>query len=152
MLIPLQTIITDEQVLEHVDKFTYLGSTISNNLYLDAELNVRIEMPAFAWSYVTNGRHPHPKGLHARRARLRFTSYRATYPALQRRLQKRSEDLRNLTSRTRDGGLKLHRTASKDKGGHKINRGEKRIIENTKENLQTLENTAHPYFSYHPSH
>ena len=37
------TITTDEQILEVVDKFTYLCSTISNNLFLEAELNVRKE-------------------------------------------------------------------------------------------------------------
>jgi hypothetical protein len=37
---PIITI--DEQILEVVDKFTYLGSTIFNSLSLDAELNVRI--------------------------------------------------------------------------------------------------------------
>jgi hypothetical protein len=31
-----------DHTLEMVDKFTYLGSTISNNLCLDAELNVRL--------------------------------------------------------------------------------------------------------------
>ncbi|GFR91801.1 hypothetical protein ElyMa_006185000 [Elysia marginata] len=36
------TIAIDEQILEVVDKFIYLGSTISNNLSMDAELNVRI--------------------------------------------------------------------------------------------------------------
>ncbi|GFS02724.1 hypothetical protein ElyMa_001130800 [Elysia marginata] len=36
------TITTDEHFLNVVDKFTYLGSTISNNLSLDADLNVRI--------------------------------------------------------------------------------------------------------------
>ncbi|GFR86704.1 hypothetical protein ElyMa_006059900 [Elysia marginata] len=35
------TITTDEQILEVVDKSAYLGSTISNNLSLDVELNVR---------------------------------------------------------------------------------------------------------------
>ena len=35
------TITIEEQILEVVDKFTYLGSTIFNNLFLDAELNVR---------------------------------------------------------------------------------------------------------------
>ncbi|KAK3765967.1 hypothetical protein RRG08_002210 [Elysia crispata] len=37
------TITIGEQILEVVDKVTYLGSTISNNLSLDAELNVRID-------------------------------------------------------------------------------------------------------------
>ncbi|GFR69797.1 RNA-directed DNA polymerase from mobile element jockey [Elysia marginata] len=36
------TITIDEQILEAVEKFTYLGSTIFNNLSMDAELNVRI--------------------------------------------------------------------------------------------------------------
>ncbi|GFR69879.1 hypothetical protein ElyMa_003770100 [Elysia marginata] len=37
----IPTIIIEEQILEVVDKFTYLGFTISNKLSLDAELNVR---------------------------------------------------------------------------------------------------------------
>ncbi|GFS06860.1 hypothetical protein ElyMa_001235900 [Elysia marginata] len=36
------TMMIDEQILESVDKSTYLGSTISTNVSLDAELNVRI--------------------------------------------------------------------------------------------------------------
>jgi hypothetical protein len=36
------TIVIGDHTHEVVDKFTYLGYTISNNLSLDAELNVRI--------------------------------------------------------------------------------------------------------------
>ena len=38
----IPSISIDEQILEVVDDFTYLGSTISSNLCLDAELNKRI--------------------------------------------------------------------------------------------------------------
>ncbi|GFR87686.1 hypothetical protein ElyMa_002499700 [Elysia marginata] len=41
------------------------------------------ETSAFAWPCVSNGRLSHSKGLPVRRARLRFMSYRTTYPALQ---------------------------------------------------------------------
>ena len=37
-----------DHTLEVVDKFTYLGSTISSNLSLDAELNTRIGKAATA--------------------------------------------------------------------------------------------------------
>ena len=37
-----QSISIGDHTLEVVDKFTYLGSTISSNLSLDAELNTRI--------------------------------------------------------------------------------------------------------------
>ncbi|RJG15198.1 hypothetical protein D4A39_16670, partial [Alcanivorax profundi] len=42
------TIIIGDHTLEVVDKFSYLGSTISSNLSLDAELNVRIGKAASA--------------------------------------------------------------------------------------------------------
>ena len=37
-----------DHTLEVVDKFTYLGSTVSSNLSLDAELNTRIRKAATA--------------------------------------------------------------------------------------------------------
>jgi hypothetical protein len=40
----------------------------------------------------------------------------------------------------------------KEQGGHKISWGEKRIGEKRKENQQTSEDTARPYFSHHPRH
>ncbi|GFS06867.1 hypothetical protein ElyMa_001236100 [Elysia marginata] len=61
-----------------------------------------------------------PKGLPVRRARLLLTSYRTTYPALQRHLQERFEDLRESISRSRGGGLKPQSMAGKHEGGHKI--------------------------------
>ncbi|GFS19103.1 hypothetical protein ElyMa_006864800 [Elysia marginata] len=69
---------------------------------------------------VSNGRESHLKGLLVRRARPRFMSSQTAYLVLQRRLQKRSEDLRLSTNRTKDGGHKPHCMAGKDKGGHKI--------------------------------
>lgn len=42
-----------EHTLEVVDKFTYLGSTISSNLSLDAELNLRISKSATAMAHLT---------------------------------------------------------------------------------------------------
>jgi len=44
----IPTITIGDHTLEVVDTFTYLGSTISNNLSLDAELNVRIGKAATA--------------------------------------------------------------------------------------------------------
>lgn len=46
-------IIIGDHSLEVVDKFTYLGSTISCNLSLDAELNVRIGKAATAMARLT---------------------------------------------------------------------------------------------------
>ena len=49
----IPTITIGDHILEVVDKFTYLGSTISNNLSLDAELNVRIGKAATAMARLT---------------------------------------------------------------------------------------------------
>ena len=40
--ISIQSIPIDNQILEMVDEFSYLGSTISSKLPLDAELNERM--------------------------------------------------------------------------------------------------------------
>lgn len=49
----IPTITIGDHILEVVDKFTYLGSTMSNNLSLDAELNVRIGKAATAMARLT---------------------------------------------------------------------------------------------------
>lgn len=46
------TITIGDHSLEVVDKFTYLGSTISSNLSLGAELNARIDKAATAMAHL----------------------------------------------------------------------------------------------------
>lgn len=51
----------DDHTLEAVDKFTYLSSTISNNLSLDAEINMRIGKAASAMARLAKRVWDNPK-------------------------------------------------------------------------------------------
>jgi hypothetical protein len=48
------TLFIDNEELEVVDQFTFLGSSVNNKLSLDQEINIRIGKAATAMNRLTN--------------------------------------------------------------------------------------------------